>query len=201
MMLHPSAIQTLNAVLTTLNPSQQALFFLITGASGVGKTTITTLLEQQLNPQYVHVAYSDRIGVPSEQEMIARYGSGKKWQEAKTEEWIKKLKTEYTPKPLIIFEGQYEPDFALAVCHKYGIHNPLILGIYAERSIREHRLIHDRKQPELANQDMQNWAELLKNKVTNVGGTVIDTTNIAPEAAIEQIAALILKRLNNSHTY
>lgn len=190
-----SALHTLTTKLSHITNVTKPLFVLITGASGVGKTTITTLLEHTLDSQFTHVAYFDRIGVPSEQEMIARYGSGKEWQTAKTYEWVANLNNASKHKPLIIFEGQYDPEVARAACHALNIKNILLIGIYAERSVREARLIYERNQPELANQDMQNWSELLKKKVTDLGGNILDTTEITPTDAIEKIVKLILKKL------
>ncbi len=51
----------------------------------------------------------DRIGVPSEQEMIEKWGSESAWQEAATHEWVERL-TKEAAKPLIVFEGQCHPN-------------------------------------------------------------------------------------------
>lgn len=188
-------VPLLNTELAQIKQMLQPIFVFVTGASGIGKTTITTILEQVLDPQFVRVAYFDRIGVPSEQEMIARYGSGKQWQEAKTYEWVEKLITTSSGKKLIIFEGQYDPDFAVGAAQKYHIEHFLLIGIYAQQTVREARLIYERKQPELANQDMENWPELLKNKVLKHNGIVIDTTSVTPQEAVEYIAENIVKNL------
>lgn len=66
-------VKQLNAFLqshpTSLS-SEWPLFVFITGASGAGKTHLAKALAQELDPEFVHIAYFDRIGVPSVEEMI-----------------------------------------------------------------------------------------------------------------------------------
>lgn len=59
-------------------PSPQIV---VTGASGVGKTTLVRAIEER-GLEGVRCYYFDSIGVPSSEEMVARFGSGEGWQEA-----------------------------------------------------------------------------------------------------------------------
>lgn len=63
----------------------------ITGASGVGKTSLVLTLKKKyknkINLEFLHF---DSIGVPSSEEMIIKFGSIENWQKEKTNEWIKK---------------------------------------------------------------------------------------------------------------
>lgn len=75
-----TTIHDLNLFLQN-NPqlNNQPLFVFITGASGVGKSYLAHALERELDPNFCTVAYFDlSMGVPPEEEMIARYGSGEK---------------------------------------------------------------------------------------------------------------------------
>jgi uridine kinase len=54
---------------------------LITGASGSGKTAALKALEQKLSSDLASINYFDDMGIPSTGEMVAKYGSGEKWQE------------------------------------------------------------------------------------------------------------------------
>ena len=56
---------------------------------------------------YLSIAclHFDDIGVPTEQEMIAVYGSGSEWQKAMSYHWIKKLIHDYQNKKCVILEG------------------------------------------------------------------------------------------------
>jgi broad-specificity NMP kinase len=172
-MMHP-AIDDINIFVETLPLRRAPLFVFVTGASGAGKTHLTNVLEQQLDPHFFHVVYFDTIGVPSVKEMIEQWGSCEQWQEATTHQWIAKLAT--IEKPVVILEGQFNPQFVLDACKKQAVEQFLLFVVHADRSVREKRLLENRLQPELINDDMNNWAEFLKVKSLELGGTLIDTT-------------------------
>lgn len=56
----------------------------VTGASGVGKTTLVRALEAQHVPG-LHCFYYDTVGVPSPAQMVAEYGSAEAWQQTTTD--------------------------------------------------------------------------------------------------------------------
>jgi predicted AAA+ superfamily ATPase len=85
-------------------------FILITGASGVGKTTLLKALERESLENLISINYFDSVGVPSIEEMIARYGSGEKWQQAMTYQWVDRL-LQVKDKKLIFLEGSINPEF------------------------------------------------------------------------------------------
>jgi energy-coupling factor transporter ATP-binding protein EcfA2 len=191
-----SKIDQLNSALTSAAriTSAQPLLVLLTGASGAGKTHLTEHLEKSLNSEYVSVDYFDRIGVPSYEEMVREFGSGERWQEAKTHEWIHKLSLK-TDKTATILEGQYNPSFALAACQSAGIKRFVLAVIDASDQVREKRLSDLRGQPELANLDMRNWARVLREKTLECGGSVIDTSDGDLQRCTEEVAVLILNAL------
>ncbi len=154
---------------------------LITGASGVGKTTILKAIEQNLPNSSIH--YFDDIGVPSFEDMIKEYGSCEKWQETMTHRWTDKLE-KIKDKEFIFLEGSFNPEF-IKLRRNY-----LMICIHADRSVREQRLLN-RKQPELASQDMENFAQMLKDKTLELGGIVIDSSI----EKTEDIAKLIINKL------
>jgi uridine kinase len=158
------------------------MIILITGASGSGKTTILKAIELLLPENQISVNYFDDIGVPSVDIMIAEYGSCEKWQEEMTHKWMEKL-TQITDKEFIFLEGSFNPEFAKNYSHLFCIH--------ADREIREMRLITQRNQPELASQDMEDFAQMLKNNTLKMGGIVVDSSIIKPE----DIAKLIINKL------
>jgi hypothetical protein len=65
----------------------------VIGASGSGKTSAVRELERAGRPDLKRLFF-DAIGVPSEQEMIERWGSGEGWQRAMTVEWVKRMRGE-----------------------------------------------------------------------------------------------------------
>jgi uridine kinase len=162
------------------------MIILITGASGSGKTTILKAIEQQLPENQISVNYFDDIGVPSSEAMIAQYGSCEKWQEAMTHKWIEKL-AKITYKEFIFLEGSFNPEFAK--------HYSLLICIHADIAIREERLITLRNQPELATQDMENFAQMLKNNTLKMGGIVIDSSMKKADIIAGEIIDLIRNKL------
>lgn len=160
------------------------MIILITGASGSGKTTILKAIEYQLPENQISVNYFDDIGVPGVDIMIAEYGSCEKWQEAMTYKWMEKL-AQITDKEFIFLEGSFNPEFAKNYSHLFCIH--------ADRDVREERLITQRNQPELATEDMENFAQMLKNNTLKMGGIVIDSSITKADIIAKRIIDLIKK--------
>ena len=86
------------------------MIYFITGASGVGKTTLISGLKKKYGNTPWTFFHFDSIGVPSVSEMKKKFGSASGWQKAKANEWIDKLIRNYTGKK-IFFEGQVNVEF------------------------------------------------------------------------------------------
>lgn len=147
---------------------------LITGASGCGKTTFLQELAKVFEKNTVSINHFDDVGVPSVEVMIEKYGSCEKWQEAMTHAWIEKL-SKILDKKLIVLEGSFNPAFALSKLQELKIKNYRLVCLHADRQVRDKRLIEIRKQPELATDDMENFAQFLRAKTLALGGCVIDS--------------------------
>ncbi|HBD7427657.1 TPA: AAA family ATPase [Legionella pneumophila] len=174
--------------------SLQPLIILITGASGVGKTTLLKEIEQQYPQGSISSHFFDSIGVPTFDDMIKEYGSTEKWQEITTRRWIERL-TLIHDKKLIFLEGQFNPEFALAPLKEQGIENYLLICLHTEQATREHRLSVLRNQPELANIHMNNWALFLKKKTSEMGGIILDSSKGSINALAMKLIELIRKKL------
>jgi deoxyadenosine/deoxycytidine kinase len=163
----------------------------LSGASGVGKTSIVEKLKAHYsssdNYAFVHF---DSIGVPSFEEMIEQAGSGEKWQELTTYRWIEKIAIEYRDKQLVVIEGQVNLDFIEAACHKFEITRYFIVLIDCDWKTMCKRLVHNRQQPELVNQDMKNWATFLRKQASCKRLPIIDTSHQTLEQVMEFIHAL-----------
>lgn len=142
----------------------------------------------------VSVNSFDSIGVPPLEEMVRIHGSGEKWQEASTHSWINKL-VKMKDRKLVFLEGQFNPLFAISYLKKLGIDKYLIFCLYADRQVRERRLIHLRKQPELVHEDMENWSNVLKGITQEIGGIVIESSSHNPKTMAKKIVDTIMDKI------
>lgn len=138
--------------------------FFITGASGAGKSTLLQALKAEVSHSDIAYLHFDSIGVPSENIMIEKYGSGSNWQLEMTHKWLQKITDNYSDKKIVILEGQINLDFIVEACEQAKITSYQIILIDCDTQIRHHRLNHERKQPHLINKDMDNWADFLKRQ-------------------------------------
>lgn len=84
----------------------------LTGASGVGKTTLLqNLIDKYSSKPAWEFLKFDSIGVPSNDDMIKEFGSGENWQKAKTNYWIEKMVGGFRGKELIVMDGQANLEF------------------------------------------------------------------------------------------
>lgn len=148
----------------------------ISGASGVGKTTLIEQLKQKYQNKPWSFLHFDSIGVPSVDDMIKFYGSPSGWQEAKTHEWINRLIHEYDEE-CIFFEGQVNLKFIQDGFNQHHFSNYKVILIDCSEEEMAHRLTHQRGQPELLTADMRNWLRYLRNQARELGIMTIDTTN------------------------
>lgn len=155
------------------------LFFLI-GASGGGKTTAAKALEANKIPT-LSFYYFDSIGVPSFEEMVKEYGSTDEWQRIKTIEWAQKLKNDLSSTSVVL-DAQTRPSFIEEACQKANIKNYAIILFDCSDAVRKDRLTR-RNQPELANEQMMNWAAYLRKECAERNAVVIDTSTL-PIAAM-----------------
>jgi len=110
--------------------------------------------------------------------------------------WIKRLSALKSQKKVVILEGQFNPQFAVDACKKYHISHYILILIHADQKTREHRLISNRNQPDLANADMNQWAEFLNRKIHELKGRVIDTSNSDVQSNLDEIINIIKEHLN-----
>ncbi len=173
-----------------LESIKKPYLILVTGASGTGKTTIIKAIEKELHSDMVAFNYFDDIGVPSFDTMVANFGSPQRWQEVTTHAWMGKLAT-ITDKKLIILEGSFNPEFAVAKLPKPALENCLVICIHTDRVQREARLRHNRNQPELISEDMENFARVLKERTLALGGMIVEQDENHQSQTAQEIIDLI----------
>lgn len=156
------------------------------GASGAGKSTLVDGLIKELSDSIqVEGSHFDSIGVPSFENMIQEYGSGKEWQRQKTHEWIERLVKKLSSKKLVIFEGQTEPKFIIEGFQSQNFKNYKAILVHASAKDRHYRLKNLRNQPELINSDMDNWANYLMEQARTFDLDVLDTSHLSPEKTVQ----------------
>jgi len=161
------------------------LHFVI-GASGSGKTAAVRKLDHMGRSR---MFYFDCIGVPSEQERIAKWGDGSGWQRAMTIEWVQRIRPELATSPAVL-DGQTRPSFIAEACALGGVTSYRVILITCSDAVRRARLLQ-RGQPQLASDQMMQWASYLIAETERVGGTIIENDNLSVEDTAAILARIV----------
>lgn len=164
------------------------LYFLI-GASGVGKTTAASFLENTRKD--IKFVYPDKESrIPSKEEMIKLFGSVENWQKHKTVERVKRIKDEFLNDQPVLIDTQSRFEFINNACKENRVDSFQVILFDCEDSTRNNRLIK-RGQAHLINQDMDNWAKFLREDCNKNNCTIINTTNLT----VAEITGLLEENL------
>ncbi|MFA1627081.1 AAA family ATPase [Rhizobium mongolense] len=158
----------------------------LTGASGAGKTTIAEAIESR-HGEKIDVFYKDRIGVPSVDEMISKFGSVEGWQKAATFEWMSRLAEPVAQGRSVLFEGQSRLSFVAEAAAHAGIVAYSTILVDCDDETRIRRLSFDRGQPELGDENMLNWARFLREEATACGREILDTSHLSLDEEISYV--------------
>jgi dephospho-CoA kinase len=175
--------------------SLKKLFFLI-GASGSGKTTATKELEKKGLESFA-ILYFDSIGVPSIEEMEAKYGTPEEWQKVKTIEWVQIIQRDFLPTTHVLFDGQIRPSFIENACYENRIGEFEVLLLDCSDEERKRRLIA-RGHTSLADENMMNWAKYLRKECRDRGYPIIDNTHMRIEETTSQLLAYLVTKSNHN---
>lgn len=157
----------------------------ITGASGVGKTTITKELSKTL-PDNVRVFHFDDIGMPDWSKVDA-----KKWQEETTHQWVDKIVQVTREENVdVLFEGSTDIQFYIDAFAKNNFSDYHLLLFDCETATMEKRLT-ERGQPELYHKDMVNWLKYLRQLAQQKNIEIIRTDHYS----IQEISQILIDKL------
>ena len=179
------SVHALRGRVVALAGSSPALLC-VTGASGVGKTAAVSALRESIEAQYLPLLEFDSLGVPTPEHMVAGWESPRGWQKAMTWHWVQTAKNVYRTHPLVVLEGSFDPQYAIAACTANRMRFAVVL-LHADHTVRRERLAK-RGQPELATEDMCKWADYLRETSQQLGGHVVDA-NGEMAATIDALCA------------
>jgi dephospho-CoA kinase len=192
-MTHPSTFSPKLAA--SKSASAHAPLVLMTGASGAGKTTIALGVEKR-TPEVLVLRADAILGVPNAEELAARYGTGPDagslWQREVTFQWIERIVPIVASGRPVLLDLQTRIAFLVDALAAHRIENARIVLVECDDATRTQRLIHERRQPELANPEMENWARYLHQEALESGCEILDTGVLSLNASV----AFVLSRLN-----
>lgn len=169
----------------------------LTGASGVGKTTLLSNLKNKYSNKsnWEFLNFDTIGGVPSNEDMVKEYGSIENWQRSKTYKWIEKMINGYPDKELIIMDSQASLEFIKTGFEKQNFNNYEIILVDCEQDTMIKRLVDERQQAWLASEDMNNWLKFLRQQARKLNVKIIDTSNATASQVVEKFEQI----LKNSH--
>src|SRR5262245_44377063 len=112
----------------------------ITGASGAGKTAALCALREHIEARVLPTIAFDCLGVPSPDEMQAGWESPRGWQKSMTYHWVYTAKHIYRTHPLVMLEGSFDPQYAIAACTAHRIPRFAVLLLHADAATLAGRL-------------------------------------------------------------
>ncbi len=155
----------------------------VTGASGAGKTTLVRRLADVRLPG-VGCYEFDTIGIPTNEEIRARFGDGAAFQRWALGEWMGRLTRNADKVQVAVLDAQVRLHAARDAFVEYGIGIGCIVLLDCDDAERNARLRGPRGQPELATAQMDTWAAYLRGQADALEVSVVDTTAATPEASL-----------------
>jgi len=102
-----------------------------------------------------------------------------------------RIKQEFLSKgKLVLFDGQMRISFIFEACAAAKITNYKTILVDCDDASRENRLTINRRQPELANARMMNWARFLRNEAEASSIFRLDTTRASIEECVSELLAV-----------
>jgi predicted kinase len=168
----------------------------LTGASGGGKTTLARAIKERY-PDECDVLFFDSVGVPSPEEM-KRWGDGHQpgvaWQRAMTLQWFDSLAAILRTGRSVLFEGQMRLAFIREALEASKITTARVVLVDCDKTNRAARLILNRRQSDLANEEMMRWADYLRAEALEADYEILDTANRPIGECVEHIHSYLISR-------
>ena len=89
----------------------------------------------------------------------------------------------------LVFEGQTRLSFLADGAAAAGGLDYLPILVDCDDETRSRRLLVERKQPDLANDDMMNWARYLRCEAKQTGCEILDTSSLSLDESVSYVVA------------
>ncbi len=119
------------------------------------------------------------------------YGSGSEWQKAMTYHWVLRIQQQDADKEAVILEGQINLDFIVAACRGWGIQDYHIVLVHCDDAVRHQRLAEFRQQPELIHQEMDHWAQYLRQQAFAHRSLMLDSGVLSIQDMVTEIKQVL----------
>jgi hypothetical protein len=173
-----------------------ALILVVTGASGAGKTAAVRELDERAIPG-VRCFYFDSIGVPTADVMERDYGGGEQWQASATADWLQRLGNLSDDVHVAVLDGQTRPSFVFGGEARAASRTVSVVLLDCSSEVRAARLHGPRRQPELANSRMDQWAAYLRGQADALDLAVIDTSLLTVSESADQLEAIVRRTISS----
>jgi hypothetical protein len=158
------------------------------GASGSGKTSLLRALQASDSGQAFHFIYFDDIFTePAFNAMTTKF-QGEEWQRQATLEWCRRIGV--TGEGVTLMDGQTRFSFLEEGCRGAGLAPARVILVDCDDGSRRQRL-GLRGQPELADQQMMDWAQWLRNDAVKNGLLIFDTSGKLFEESLTELVRLL----------
>jgi hypothetical protein len=87
----------------------------------------------------------------------------------------------------VLFEGQMRLSFVVEAAATAGITDYSLILVDCDDATRTRRLTVDRRNPDLADTTMMNWANYLRGEARELRCTILDTTRAPLDVCVERV--------------
>src|SRR5262245_41974351 len=161
----------------------------VTGASGVGKTSAVRSLESRKRAD-IRCFYFDQIGVPSIEIRKNEFGGGEGWQAHATRQWISRLAIDDLRGYVSVLDGQTRPSFVRSAAARFNSVHVRIVLLDCDPDVRRVR-VGKRGQPELATAQMDMWSAYLRGQADALELPVVNTTALLVQDVANALEAQV----------
>ncbi len=166
-------------------------FVILTGASGVGKTTIARAVSAR-HPE-IAVYMEDNLHQPPE-DFVASIGPtkgpGGPFQRGFALYWIGRIAEEVALSRPVLLDSQCRIAFLQEALRLHKLTKAKIVLVECDDCTRDGRL-HGRGSPHLAHEEMRNWSRYLHKEAISAGSEILDTGALSLNESVARVVGYL----------